>query len=380
MKAVKRCGMWLALIFLALWMLTLSANAEWEAASEAYGDLLQSIPRDVAERLPEGIFSEDLFTVGEAVREATGFSKVMEVVGDVLCSDLSGAFSLFGGLLGVLVLSAVLAAARGALGSPPLSKAVALCGASAVAGCLLSLTANAITQIIEFLRRLTAFINGMIPVVGTLFAMGGNVGTAVVASSGLMMLLNLVENICAATLVPVVGMCIAVAVSGALFGSTDLRGLSNFIKKTYTFFLGTVMLVLTFTLSVQTSLAAGADGLAMKSARMLAGRAIPVVGGAVGETFRTLAAGIGYLKTTVGGVGITVVALMLLPPLLTVLLYRLGLIAACAVADLLGCAAESRLIDAFVTVFGYMLAVLCICSVSTVFLLVLFAKCGVAMG
>ena len=38
------------------------------------------------------------------------------------------------------------------------------------------------------------------------------------------------------------------------------------------------------------------------------------------------------------------------------------------------------LLDAFVTVFGYMLAVLCICSVGMVFLITLFAKCGVAMG
>ena len=140
------------------------------------------------------------------------------------------------------------------------------------------------------------------------------------------------------------------------------------------------MLILTFSLSVQTSLSAGADGVAMKSAKMLAGRAIPVVGGAVGDTLRTVAGSIVYLKSTVGAVGILAVALVLLPPLCTVVLYRLGIIAASACADLLGCSTEGKLLEAFVTVYGYLLAVMCICSVTTIFLLTLFVKCSVAMA
>ena len=113
---------------------------------------------------------------------------------------------------------------------------------------------------------------------------------------------------------------------------------------------------------------------------MLAGRVIPVVGGAVGETLRTVAGSVSYLKSTVGTVGIVAVVLLLLPPLVTVVLYRLGLIAASACADLLGCSAEGKLLEAFVTVYGYLLAVMCISAVSAVFLLTLFVKCSVALA
>lgn len=367
-------------LMIGLFLLVLPVSAESGAAEEAYGTLLESLPRDVAARLPEGVFSEDLYKVGEAVRETTSFGRFMETVGEVLSSDLGGAFRLFAKLLGILVLTAVLNTVRASIGSEALARAVELCGSCAVTGALLSLTLDAMGRVTEFLGRLMALADGMIPVMGALLAMGGNVGTAVVSGGGMTLFLNIVERLCASTLMPVVGICVAVAVAGALFGGSNLRGISNFIKKTYTFFLGLVMTGMTFTLSVQTSLAAGADGIAMKSARLLAGRAIPVVGGAVGETLRTVAGSVGYLKTTVGSVGVGILALMLLPPLFTVVLYRLGLIAACAAADLLGCATESRLLDAFVTVFGYMLAVLCICSVGMVFLITLFAKCGVAMG
>ena len=369
------------LVFLVLVLgVPVSAEQGTGAVESSYGEFLESIPRDIAERLPDGVFSSDLIAVGEAVRENAAFGRLWQTVGEIFCADLGGALALFARLLGILTLSAVLSAVRSSLGSEALGRAVELCGSCAVVGTLLSMTADAVSRVADFLARLTTLAGGMIPVMGALLAAGGNVGTAVVANGGMVIFLNIVEHLCAATLSPVVGVCVAIAVSGTLFGSANLRGLSGFVKKTYTFFLGLVMLTLTFTLSVQTGLAAGADGLAMKSAKMLAGRAIPVVGGAVGETLRTVAGSIGYLRTTVGSVGVWALALMLLPPLLTVCLYRLGLIAAGSAADLLGCAAESRLLEAFVTVFGYMLAVLCICSVSMVFLTALFVKCGVAMG
>ena len=370
----------LAAVFCLVFALTLSVCAEENSVGGAYSSFTEAIPKDVADLLPEGIFSEDMDEVNAAVREVTGFGWFMGKIGEILGADMGGSLRLFARLLGILVLAALLSTMRGSIGSETLAKTVELCGSCAIVGSLLSLTSDAVTVVTDFLGRMTGLVNGMVPVMGALLAMGGNVGTAVVANGGMMMFLNIVENLCAATLSPVVGICVAVAVAGTLFGGANLRGLANFVKKIYTFFLGMVMLVLTFTLSIQTALAAGADNVAMKSAKLLAGRAIPVVGGSVGETLRTVAGSVSYLKTTVGAAGVTVLALMLLPPLITVLLYRLGLIAACAAADLLGCSAESKLLDAFVTVFGYMLAVICICSVVVVFLLALFVKCNVALG
>jgi hypothetical protein len=318
--------------------------------------------------------------VHDAVKEVSGFGWIMKHAARLLGADLEGALRLFAHLLAVLLMAALFAALKGIVGSEALSKAVSLCGSLAVAGCLLSLVAGSVETVSAFLTHLCALANGMIPVIGVLLAMGGNVGTAVVANGGMMLFLELVENLCVATLPAVVGICVAVAVAGCFWGGANLRGIGNFIKRIYTFFLSFIMLLLTFSLSVQTSLSAGADSVAMKSARMLAGRAIPVVGGSVGETLRTVAASVSYLRSTAGVAAVIVVALLLLPTVITVIVYRLGLIAASACADLLGCSAEGKLLEAFVTVYGYMLAVICICSVVFVLLLTLFVKCNVAIA
>ena len=357
-----------------------SAEEQGEALDEAYRSFVDGIPEDVASLLPSDLFSSDMDKVAGAAKEVSGFGWLVDRILTLLGAELDGAVALFGRLLSILVIAALASAVKSSIGSEALAGAVDLCAAAVIIGSMLSLTGEAVTAVGGFFERISTLVNGMIPLTGVLLALGGNVNTAVVSGGVMMIFLNVIENLCAATLPPVVGVCVAIAVADAFFGGGKLRGLGNFVKKVYTYFLGTVMLLLTFTLSVQTTLSASADGVAMKSAKMLAGRAIPVVGGAVGDTLRTVAGSVVYLKSTVGAVGVAAVALVLLPPLCTVVLYRLGLIAASACADLLGCSAEGKLLEAFVTVYGYLLAVMCICAVTTVFLLTIFVKCSVAMA
>lgn len=374
-----RRGAILALLFILLFALPVRAEED-QPFADAYSSFTEGIPDDVAALLPEGVFSDNVDEVAKGAEEVSGFRWLVNTILTLFGAELDGAVALFGRLLSVLIVAALVGTVKSAIGSEALARAVELCGSCAVVGTLLSLVGESVTAVGVFFDRLSVLVNGMIPLTGVLYAMGGNVRTAVVSGGGMMIFLNIVENLCAATLAPVAGVCIAIAVADTFFGGGKLRGLGNFVKKVYTYFLGTVMLLLTFTLSVQTSLSASADGVAMKSAKMLAGRAIPVVGSSVGDTLRTVAGSVVYLKSTVGAVGVAAVALVLLPPLVTVVLYRLGLIAASACADLLGCTAEGKLLEAFVTVYGYLLAVMCICAVTTVFLLTLFVKCSVALA
>lgn len=364
------------------WLLVLPVCAEGqgEVLGETYTSFVEGIPDDVAELLPDDLFSSDMDKVAGAAQEVSGFAWLLDRILTILGAELDGAVSLFGRLLSVLVMAALASLLKGAVGSDAIGSAVELCTSAAVIGSVISLTGEAVTAVGGFFERISTLVNGMIPLTGALLALGGNINTAVVSGGGMMIFLNIIENLCAATLAPVVGVCVAIAVSEAFFGGGRLRGIGNFVKKLYTYFLGTVMLLLTFTLSVQTNLSASADSVAMKSAKMLAGRAIPVVGGAVGDTLRTVAGSVVYLKSTVGAVGVAAVALVLLPPLCTVLIYRMALVAASACADLLGCSTEGKLLESFVTVYGYLLAVMCICAVTTIFLLTMFVKCSVAMA
>ena len=112
----------------------------------------------------------------------------------------------------------------------------------------------------------------------------------------------------------------------------------------------------------------------------MSGSFIPVLGGSVGETLRTVASGVSYLKNVFGVGGILMIFSLLLPVCVSVLLYRTVFIVCGAIADLFGCASEARLLDGLGEVYGTMLAVITSVSVMFVLALCIFMQSVVAVA
>jgi stage III sporulation protein AE len=112
----------------------------------------------------------------------------------------------------------------------------------------------------------------------------------------------------------------------------------------------------------------------------MAGSFIPVVGGSVGESLKTVAGSIEYIRACVGVGGIIIIILLLLPTLLLIAATRLAFMAAGTVSKLLGCSEESNLLGELTNIYGYLLAVVCSCSVLFIFALTLLARTSAAIG
>ncbi len=369
---MKRC--FLVLLLLVLLAVPVSADI-----TEDFFGAVDEMPEEFKDNLPDGFLSGDSESLSEAVSEAGSFSSLLRTLWGYVTLGFSDALSLFASLLGILVLAAVFKAFRETVTGEGLSKAVSLVSSAVTVGILLSVQYKTLSMVENFLGSLSLLVSGMAPMMAALYAMGGNVQTAAVGQGGMMTFLALLEMAVSGTLAPVTGLCTALATASALT-SVRLTGVLNLIKRCYTFFLSTLMMLLTFALSLQTTLAAAADNVAMRGAKMLAGSAIPVVGSSVGETLKTVSGSVGFLKSTVGYGGVLLVLFLLVPPLVSVLLSRLAFISAQTAADVLGLDAEKNLIGAFVTIFGYMLAAMCVAAVAFIFLLTLFVRCRVAVG
>ena len=118
----------------------------------------------------------------------------------------------------------------------------------------------------------------------------------------------------------------------------------------------------------------------MKSVKFAAGNLIPVVGGSVSELLRTVSAGVGFLRGTVGICGVLLLILMLMPTLVKLLLFRLTWQLSASLADLLGCDLEKKLLDEFASLLGYLVAAVSICSSVLVLSLTLLTHCASAIG
>lgn len=346
-----------------------------EMPRDEWDGFISSLPQDVIDQLPDGLFDGQ---EADAVKEMGGAEYILGVIGDALGAQLGSSAAFLAGICALLLLASVFNTFGSSLDNASLSSAVRFCSSGALFAAVIQMQYSHFTMLEEFFSKLSASVNGMIPVMTAIWAMGGNVSTAGASGTGFYITLSVCESICAKTVIPVVCVCTVLAVCEALSDEMKTGKLMSAIKKIYTFVLGLVMTVLLWMLGTQTSLAASADSMAARTAKLLSGAVIPIVGGSVGETLRTVAGGVGYLKNIFGVCGITVLVLTVLPVFISVLLTRFTFIITGGVADVLGCSSEGKLLEGLGELYGMILAVISGVAVMFVMMLCIFMNSVVA--
>ena len=391
-RARRFCGLFVLLLLSAASLLRVPAGAaelsgenidemdSFSQISGEYSEMLDSIPEEVAELLPEGFYSEDAEEAADAVDKMNSPSYILKSVFSLLGANMGQALKLLAQILGLLIICALFGVLKNLFPSEALSGALTLCSTLGVAGVIVSSQQTFITMVINFVDKLNIFAAGMSPVMCALYALGGNVRSAVVSNGALLIFLNVCELFCGNSVLVVAGICMAMAFVTAVAPGVNLKSLGNAVKKTYTFSLGFVMLLLSFTLSSRTVLSARADSLAARSVKFIAGAFIPVVGGSVGDSLRAVGGSVDFIKATVGVGGIVIVVLLLLPTLVSLLMARMTFIFGAAAAEILGCEREGKLLGEMGSIYGYLCAVVSICSVTFILALNVFVHCTAAIG
>ena len=346
---------------------------------EGYETMLDAVPDCVREELPPGIFSEKQDEIAGAVSEMLDFSYFFALIAEAVGLYLDDAVRLLASLLGILILSAVFSVLRQSLRSGAVGRVISTVASTAVLAAVAETQSALFLQLRDYFSGLSALAGGMIPVSGVLYAMGGNVSGAATGSAAMSVFLAVSEFVGGRLLFPTVGACLALAVVPVFASGLNLRSVSSCIKKTFTFCLGFIMMLLSALLAMRSGLAARADSVGARTVKYVASSVIPVVGGSVADSLRTVGASVEYLRTTVGVAGILLIVHLLLPVLINVLITRFCLILAGSAAELLGCDGEARLLSELVSVYGYILAVAAMCAVMFIFAMTLLVRTASAV-
>lgn len=356
-----------------------AAESVEESGFGAIREFRESLPPEVTALLPDGFFGEDPETVASAVQNATDVPKILAYIRDFLGVSLRQALPLLAAVSGILVLSAVLRAV-GATSGAGTGRAFSFCSVTVLTLLLLRQSLSGVSRLRAWFEMLCTLAGSMLPMMGTLYALGGNVGAAAANHTVMSVFLSVAQMLCTRAVLPVAGICLLLAVCDALTGRAALKPLGNLIKRTFTLGFSFLMLLLSFLLGLQTTLAAGSDTLALRTVRFAAGSFLPVVGGSVSEAMKTVAGSISYLRTLAGSGGILVLFLFFLPTFLTVLTTRIVFLLCGALAELLEAKSEGRVLSELASVYGFFLAVIAAVFTMAVFALTIFAHCAVAGG
>ncbi|NLK39194.1 MAG: hypothetical protein GX303_02940 [Clostridiales bacterium] len=373
----------LLLIFGCLFavLLTICGQASDGGGGEEYLDSLKSlIPDDIRGQLPDNLLEGEEGTSSEAIAQLVGFDYLAAKALDALVAAAKASLGSLSMILGILILSSVFNLFRGGIHNDGLSKIVELACSLCVALSIFSFMNGQLETVSETIERINVFMTGLLPVMGGLYAAGGNVASAVAANAGLMTFVTVIENICYYALVPLLRICFGFAIVSVFCVEIDLSEVSNLIKKTYTILIVFLTTLMSAVFAYQSAIANSADNVAAKTAKFAVGSFVPVVGSALGEAIKTVAGSLTLIKNMVGVVAVVVIILSAMPAFFSLLMGKLALGISGAVAGLLGSTRENRLINELKGIYNLGLAMVACTSVLFLVCLTVFIKCTVALG
>lgn len=365
----------LILIFLSSFQINIFAE-NTETLPDEYEEIIDSIPDDIADLLPDEIFTQNTDNVVNGAKKITSWEYILDYIFDIIGLNTKEIIKVLSIIISLLVLCSLLNLLRQSLKNPAVNSIIGLIGSIAIVSSITEITKEPISQAVLLLDQIKLFVNSISPTITAVYAMGGNVNTALIQNYGLIVFLSILENICIISLELIIGICMALTIASSFVKDANLLALSNGIKKIFSFVWGFIALIFSTVISTQTLLASKADNLSSKTAKMLVGHIIPLAGGTIGESLKTAGASIEYLRSSIGVIFIVVLILMIVPTLISISLYRVVFIISHSLAELLGCDREGRIIMEFSSILGYILAIISVCGIILLFLITIFAKCS----
>ena len=324
------------------------AAAEIPAAlSETLQDAEQSLPEDAQQAMTDADLS---FQEPEHVLQISP-SDYLRRFFDTLKQETAAPFLLLCALLSLTLLSSLLSG---------LSDTVQDSGMRRIVGtlCVLVCTAGASKPLCECLKRTANaleteqfFMLSFVPVFAAFLAAGGHAASGASYQIFILFLTETLTELIHTVLFPLLQIAAAVGIVDAVNPRLKLGGFVSGFRSVTVWVLGTGMTLFSALLSVRSFVAASADSLAAKSVKLLSSSMIPIVGNAVSDAYSTVQGSIRLVRNGAGAIGILVLLGMILPPLISLLLYRAAFGAARIFAEATGT-------DALAALFRHIQAVL----------------------
>ncbi|MCM1506833.1 MAG: stage III sporulation protein AE [Ruminococcus flavefaciens] len=318
------------IIFIPIWFVILLVIANpLVSSSENYIGSEEEISQQI-----DDIMSD--YDIGYSYDDISGlsFGEIIDVIKDTLLSRISAPFKVLRTLVIVILFTAVMKSAGESVFSGTSSEMYnMICVITAVTVIMPQLF-TVYGSALEAIGRGGRFILVFVPVFAGITVIAGGITTAGIYNLLILGASELIVKLSESFLIPIVSVSAVLAVAGSVFPSVSLNSIIGLLKKIITWGMTIAMSLFTGFVSMKCTLGGKADGVASKTARFLISGTVPVVGGAVSDAYATVKSSFDVIQGTVGTAGIVAIVLIMLPPVLEVLVFRVVMWIGTAVGEL----------------------------------------------
>lgn len=239
---------------------------------------------------------------------------------------------------------------------------------------------SAVTENISgILGALQSFMMSALPVMTALYSSSFAPASAALSYGSTILALNVCNVLITSLIVPCVKCITFLAVMTYISKSFDFSGISTFVKNTSGWIFGIIMCIMSSVIAMQSIIAASKDGVMVKTVRFAASRFIPIIGGTVSESARTIAESLKLVRGVTGISGIFVIAGIVASPVIALLVCRFFLNMCCALARMFSLPKTALFFTELSGVMNLMLGACVGIFLILVLILGIFAKANISV-
>ena len=335
--------------------LAVDSNIDQYAEEFDYNSFLSALDDETKAILSEiGIDElrlDDIFAISP--------DKVLDALFGIITQSLKAPIGFLTTSMGILIITSLMTSFFE-------SHTINMVGGAALSLCSAVPIAGVVTSSFSVLQVLNGFTTAFAGVFCAIVSSMGKINTAVTYASLTMFSDTLFSTFLSGVSQTVVNSMCALGFLSCFDMGGFTAKLTGIIKKIYVFILSFIGTVFSGIVTLKGVLSDGVDSLSSRSIRFVVGNSLPVVGGAVSETYSTLITSLNLIKNTVGVFGIITVVVTVLPTLLRLVMWIITLDTVSALSDISGAGATVKLLGILKDALVLLVATITI--VSTVFI------------
>lgn len=261
---------------------------------------------------------------------SVSFSKVFDVLFNLTKRSFTQPLKFLISATGILILTALFSSFFNS------SQTISVIGNSILALTIAVSVVNAVTTAFSVLESLNIFTTAFAGVFSMLVSSSGKVALGTSYASLAVLSNTLFSALLSGISQPAINAMCSLGFLSCFDIYKFSEKISAIVKKLYISFLGFIGTFFSGIVTLKGVMGAGMDSLTSRGIRFVVGRTVPVVGGAVSDTYSALVSSLSLIKSTVGIFGIVTVVLTVLPSLLEIIGWVLALYIIISVSELLG--------------------------------------------
>lgn len=327
-----------------------------EAQFDALGreELMQQVPEQAGELMKQsGAYQ---LSVGSLLQLSP--KEFFATIWGLLVEQVKKPVKTLATVFGIIILCTLIGGLKTATGENSLTQVFTTVSALCVLTAVIMPILDCIKTASKAVQDVALFMLSYIPMLSAAMTAAGAPITGATYNLFLFTACQVVSQVVANTLVPLMNIYLAMCIIGALVPDINIASATSQIKTIVTWTLGFFLTVFVALLSVQTMVAQSADGVAVKATKFMIGSLVPVVGSALSEAYTAAQGCLKLLKTTLGAYGVIVALFTFLPVLLQSVAWYVMTNLVVSAAEIIGAPKAGVILKSCASVLGILISII----------------------